>query len=921
MKTFLKKAAFFVAVGMIFFAFCSFGAGAALSYAELTQNVFESNVKMMSYGSDYLDIDYLATPFTTADYAELNAKATEITSSCKTAYDKAYKINEWVADNVCYDYDYYYHGSERPSDYAPNVFETGIAVCEGYARLMDAMCRAAGVPSRIVFGTSFSPIQTIDELNTRYESEKITHAWVEVYVNGAWNLCDPTWDSANRYEYGKKQIGTSGDYYFTCDTKSFSERHYNIQYISFLKLGDFLFRVYKDEKKLNSYLGNGGKVVFPDVEITNTAAVFVSKGSKVTEVVLPKSQTVIPNSLCRYCSGLKSVEIPAGVEKIDFVSFSSCTSLETVSIPSTVKTISTNAFSNDNAIKTVYFGGTQSEWNKIEILSGNDALLNAKIVFTDHTHTYSSSITKKATCTEAGVQKNTCTVCGYSYESQTPLAAHKETTIPAVAATCSKTGLTEGKKCSVCGKITVAQKTTAKTAHTIVTLPAVAATCSKMGLTEGKKCSVCGKITVAQTMTAKAAHKETTIPAVAATCQKTGLTEGKKCSVCGTVTVAQTTTAKTAHTYSSSITKKATCTEAGVQKNTCTVCGYSYESQTSLAAHTIVTLPAVTATCQKAGLTEGKKCSVCGKITVAQKEIAKGEHILVTVPAVEATCQKTGLTEGKECIMCGMVTVAQKEIPITDHQYKTSVLREPTCTLKGVQRNECRFCKRSYNSSIPLAAHKETTIPAVAATCSKTGLTEGKKCSVCGTVTVTQKETAKTAHTYSSSITKKATCLEAGVQKNTCTVCGYSYESQTPLGAHTIVTVPAVAATCSKTGLTEGKKCSVCGKITVAQKTTAKTDHKFGLDSVKDPTCTEEGVVNYRCTVCSATWSEPIEKLDHIDFDHDNICDKCSTRLQGDSCGCMCHKGGFNGFIYRIVKIFWKIFKINKKCACGVVHY
>ena len=68
-----------------------------------------------------------------------------------------------------------------------------------------------------------------------------------------------------------------------------------------------------------------------------------------------------------------------------------------------------------------------------------------------------------------------------------------------------------------------------------------AATCTEAGLTEGKKCSVCGTVIVAQEEIAALGHKEETLPAKAATCTATGLTEGKKCSVCGTVTVAQTT--------------------------------------------------------------------------------------------------------------------------------------------------------------------------------------------------------------------------------------------------------------------------------------------------------------------------------------------------------------------------------------------
>ena len=112
--------------------------------------------------------------------------------------------------------------------------------------------------------------------------------------------------------------------------------------------------------------------------------------------------------------------------------------------------------------------------------------------------------------------------------------AHKSVTVKGKAATCTKTGLTDGKKCSVCGVTIVAQKTIAKVAHKSVTVKGKAATCTKTGLTTGKKCSVCGKTLVAQKTIAKKAHKAVTVKAKAATCTKTGLTAGKKCSVCGT---------------------------------------------------------------------------------------------------------------------------------------------------------------------------------------------------------------------------------------------------------------------------------------------------------------------------------------------------------------------------------------------------
>ena len=67
---------------------------------------------------------------------------------------------------------------------------------------------------------------------------------------------------------------------------------------------------------------------------------------------------------------------------------------------------------------------------------------------------------------------------------------HKEEAIPGKAATCTKPGLTEGKKCSICGETLAAQEEIPATGHTEETIPGKAATCTEPGLTDGKKCSV-----------------------------------------------------------------------------------------------------------------------------------------------------------------------------------------------------------------------------------------------------------------------------------------------------------------------------------------------------------------------------------------------------------------------------------------------
>lgn len=462
----------------------------------------------------------------------------------------------------------------------------------------------------------------------------------------------------------------------------------------------------------------------------------------------------------------------------------------------------------------------------------NVAAAGTVIPKTDHTFD-EGVITKAATCTEEGKKTFTCTVCGETKEETIAATGHQRTEIrDKKEASCEEAGYTGDTYCLDCKTVIKKGESIPATGHQNTEVrDAKEATCEEDGYTGDTYCKDCKKkIASGETIPSKGHSYDEGVVTTEPTCTKAGV-KTYTCSVCQNTKTEEIPALE--HSYDKGVvTKEATCTEEGEKKFTCSRCENTY-------TETIAIDPG--------NHTWGEHISYIwdGDSCVAERECVNDPShkdqitLSVEVESKGATCTTAGeavytatgsFSDGTEAKDSKTVTVEK-----LDHDYVATVT-EPTCDKDGYTTYTCSRCGDTYTADW-VQALPHTFEP-------KFKIEEKKailRCSVCGFAKKVDAE-------IQTEVKKEATCAEEGILSYTASVefegKTYSKEGEQVIEKlpHTNVIMKGYAPTCTKDGLTDGVKCSVCKEVLTKQEVIPATGHQnTEIRNARAATCQKEG--------------------------------------------------------------------------------
>ena len=207
---------------------------------------------------------------------------------------------------------------------------------------------------------------------------------------------------------------------------------------------------------------------------------------------------------------------------------------------------------------------------------------------------------------------------------------------------------------------------------------------------------------------------------------------------------------------------------------------------------------------------------------------------------------------------CNEVTIQILPIDSSAHQWdEGKTYKNHSCNSNGSDLYTCELCGAEKIVVTKLQHFRVPIADEIPATCTTDGMTSGWKCEKCHEFWIPQEVIPALGHDWNGTYP----CQSA---TSACTREGCDLHFDTKQD-HLVVIDPAVAATCTSTGLTEGAHCGYCGEILVAQKVTPEIGHTIIIADME--IVARCGVVGHKegssyCIYCDYD-EDPIPALDH----------------------------------------------------------